>query len=505
MKKESKGISSSAVSREELPQGWSLAKISTLVHLVNGRAFKPSEWETSGLPIVRIQNLNNPEASFNYSTNKFNEKFLIDSGTLVFAWSGTPGTSFGAHIWKGGKAWLNQHIFKVVFDENLINKKYLRFAINQNLNEYINNAHGGAGLAHITKGKFDSSEIPLPPLAEQHRIVAKIEELFSDLDAGIASLKQAQAQLKTYRQAVLKYAFEGKLTAAWREQNKPEPAEKLLAQIKAEREKQYQQKLAEWQKASAESKNKKKPPKPQKPKESSPLTEAKLAELPQLPEEWIWGTVGEIASSMKNGIYKPKEIYSESGIACLRMYNIDNGRILWFDIKRMNLEEKEIDEYELKPGDLLVNRVNSRELVGKTALIPKTMERSVYESKNIRLRLTDRFVGAFVNYWFLLSANAFFNRNAQQTVGMASINQDQLGKMPLPICSLTEQHQIVQEIESRLSVCDKLEESIKESLHKAEALRQSILKMAFEGKLVPQNPNDEPAEKLLERIRADKS
>ncbi|RIK82151.1 restriction endonuclease [candidate division KSB1 bacterium] len=352
---------------------------------------------------------------------------------------------------------------------------------------------------------IEKSEISLPPLAEQHRIVTKIEELFSDLDAGIASLKQAQAQLKTYRQAVLKYAFDGKLTAAWREQNKPEPAEKLLAQIKAEREKQYQQKLAEWQKASAESKNKKKPPKPQKPKESSPLTEAKLAELPQLPEEWIWGTVGEIASSMKNGIYKPKEIYSESGIACLRMYNIDNGRILWFDIKRMNLEEKEIDEYELKPGDLLVNRVNSRELVGKTALIPKTMERSVYESKNIRLRLTDRFVGAFVNYWFLLSANAFFNRNAQQTVGMASINQDQLGKMPLPICSLTEQHQIVQEIESRLSVCDKLEESIKESLQKAEALRQSILKKAFAGKLVRQDPHDEPAEKLLERIRADKS
>ncbi|MGH7491615.1 MAG: restriction endonuclease subunit S [bacterium] len=163
MKKEKTDTSNLLLSTKELPQGWSSARISTLVHLVNGRAFKPSEWETSGLPIVRIQNLNNPEAPFNYSTNKFDEKFLIDIGTLVFAWSGTPGTSFGAHIWKRGKAWLNQHIFKMVFDENLINKKYLRFAINQNLNEYINNAHGGAGLAHITKGKFDSSEIPLPP------------------------------------------------------------------------------------------------------------------------------------------------------------------------------------------------------------------------------------------------------------------------------------------------------------------------------------------------------
>lgn len=271
---------------------------------------------------------------------------------------------------------------------------------------------------------IDNFPIDLPPLPEQHRIVDKIEELFSELDNGVENLKKAQAQLKTYRQAVLKYAFEGKLTEAWRRQNSPEPAEKLLEQIKAEREKQYQQQLKEWETACAQARKDgaKKPAKPQKPKDLSPLTDTELRELPELPEGWCWDKVGTLSMSMKNGIYKSEEFYAKNGTPCLRMYNIENGKIAWFDIKRMILSQDEIDEYELKSGDLLVNRVNSRELVGKTAIIKSLNEKSVYESKNIRLRIIDKINSAYINFWFLLYANGYFNKNAQQTVGMASIN-----------------------------------------------------------------------------------
>lgn len=194
--------------------------------------------------------------------------------------------------------------------------------------------------------------------------------------------------------------------------------------------------------------------------------------------------LGEHIESMKNGIYKPKEFYSDDGIACLRMYNIQNGKIDWFDIKRMNLNEEEIKEYELIVGDLLVNRVNSRELVGKAALIPEGIERCVYESKNIRVRFKNTLNIKFINYYFLFNASNYFSRNTQQTVGMASINQDQISKMPIPYTSIEEQHQIVSEIERRFSVADKLEQTIDESLKKAEQLRQSILKKAFEGRIV---------------------
>jgi type I restriction enzyme S subunit len=368
----------------------------------------------------------------------------------------------------------------------------------------------GTTFKEISGKAFSGLPIPFPPLAEQHRIVAKIEELFSDLDAGIKSLKKAAAQLKRYRQAVLKYAFEGNLTRQWRKQQGQalEPAVQLLKTIKKEREAKYREKMVAWEQAvaawQAKGKVGKKPAKPRPIKELPPLTEEELKELPELPEGWMWVKVVQLAQSMKNGIYKQANFYSLNGIPCLRMYNIENGKIKWIEIKRMILKNKEIEEYELRPNDLLVNRVNSRELVGKTALITNKFEKCVFESKNIRLRLMNLIKGEYVNYWFLIYANNYFISNAQQTVGMASINQDQLGNMPIPLISSLEQHQIVSEIESRLSVCDKLEEAVTESLKKAESLRQSILKKAFSGQLVPQDPNDEPAHLLLARIKKEK-
>ena len=156
-----------------VPKGWSRCTIGSVCKLVNGRAFKPTDWTQEGLPIVRIQNLNDPTAPFNRFDGEVRAQFLIDSGVLLFAWSGTPGTSFGAHIWNGGPAILNQHIFNVVFNESVIDKHFLRLAINQKLDELIDKAHGGVGLRHVTKGKVETTEIDIPPLDEQRRIVPR--------------------------------------------------------------------------------------------------------------------------------------------------------------------------------------------------------------------------------------------------------------------------------------------------------------------------------------------
>jgi type I restriction enzyme, S subunit len=190
---------------------WKRVRVGDTLRLVNGSAFKPTDWTKDGLPIVRIQNLNNLDASFNLTTRELPEKFKLRGGELLFAWSGTPGTSFGAHIWRGGEAWLNQHIFNVLFDENEWDKKFLQFAINQNLADYIRAAHGGAGLAHITKGKFEESQLFQPTPVEQRRIVAEIEKQFTRLEAGVAALRRVQANLKRYRAGVLKAACEGQL------------------------------------------------------------------------------------------------------------------------------------------------------------------------------------------------------------------------------------------------------------------------------------------------------
>lgn len=143
--------------------------------LQNGRAFKPSDWSEAGTPIVRIQNLNDESKPFNYCTFEVEKRFHIDSGDLLFSWSGTPGTSFGAFFWNRGKAFLNQHIFRVDV-KNGVDKNYLRYAINSKLDFIIDQAHGGVGLKHITKDKLESVEIPLPPLEEQKRIAAILDK-----------------------------------------------------------------------------------------------------------------------------------------------------------------------------------------------------------------------------------------------------------------------------------------------------------------------------------------
>jgi len=187
--------SQNLLSPEVAKYSWASIRIGDSLDLINGRAFKPTEWTKTGTPIVRIQNLNNPDAPFNYFQGELPAKFLLDDGDLLFAWSGTPGTSFGAHIWRGGKAWLNQHIFKVQFDESQFDKRFLQLAINQNLAEYIRAAHGGAGLAHITKGRFEESELPRPEIPDQRRIVAEIEKQFTRLEAGVAALRRVPKSL----------------------------------------------------------------------------------------------------------------------------------------------------------------------------------------------------------------------------------------------------------------------------------------------------------------------
>ena len=157
---------------------WPMVAIGEVCNLINGRAFKPQDWkpaDSGGLPIVRIQNLNAPDSEFNYYTGEVKDRYIINQGQLLFSWSGSRGTSFGAHIWNGGKAILNQHIFKVEFDQIQATRMYLLYALNRAVAEVEQNLHGGVGLVHITKGNLEKILIPVPALATQQAIVAEIE------------------------------------------------------------------------------------------------------------------------------------------------------------------------------------------------------------------------------------------------------------------------------------------------------------------------------------------
>lgn len=184
--------------RDSIPDGWQKMNIGEACTLVNGRAFKPSDWSKTGTPIVRIQNLNDPNAEFNYCSGIIEDKYWIDTGTLLFAWSGTPGTSFGAFIWAGGKAVLNQHIFQV-YPCAKISKQFLKCSFEGHMDEIIERAHGGVGLRHITKQELERIELLVPPMAVQDAFVAFARQS----DKSKFELEQALSELTaTYKRII---------------------------------------------------------------------------------------------------------------------------------------------------------------------------------------------------------------------------------------------------------------------------------------------------------------
>jgi type I restriction enzyme S subunit len=350
------------------------------------------------------------------------------------------------------------------------------------------NMTGSAGQLRVPANYMQQLSVPLPPLAEQQRIVAKIEELFTELDAGVEALQKLKAQLKRYRQAVLKHAFEGKLTEAWREAHKGElePASVLLERIRAERAKNAN--IGAHSRAPRT-----KAPRPYNMDTSS---------LPQLPEGWVWTTVEEITEMMQYGTSE-KAGNDSSGIPVIRMGNIQEGKLVLEGLKFFPKGGTQLEDFVLRDGDLLFNRTNSAELVGKTAVYKESHPESVFASYLIRVRVNRSAYNPYMLSYFINSSygRAYIASVVSQQVGQANVNSRKLSSMPIRLPPLAEQHQIVEEIERRFSIADEVEKAVEQSLKQAERLRQSILKRAFEGKLVPQDPNDEPANKLLERIK----
>jgi len=298
-----------------LPKGWSLASIGDLCRLINGRPFKPTEWATDGLPIIRIQNLNSPNASFNFFSGELDPKHLVQPGELVFAWSGTPGTSFGAHVWNGPPAALNQHIFRVIFEPSAIDRDFFRYAITSKLQELIGRAQGGVGLAHVTKGKFEGTKVPLPPLPEQRRIVAKIEALMARSRAAREALADIPALLDRYRQSTLKGALRGDLTIEWRNtyRDQIEASRQLFRDIREERKERWQRKV-----------------------QLKILPPIDSTHLDSLPESWEWCRMEEVGEVRLGRQRAPKHHQGLHMRPYLRVQNVFEDRLDLSDVMTMN-------------------------------------------------------------------------------------------------------------------------------------------------------------------------
>ena len=443
---------------ENLPDNWVVTQISEIWFTTSGGTPSRSNknYFSGNIPWLKSGELKNKP--INNSEEFISEEAVQQSNTKIIPKGALLIALYGATVGRLGilniDAAINQAICAIIPNPKVLTD-YLFWFLFSTRKDLLDQRKGGAQ-PNISQSQISNLKFPLPPLPEQHRIVAKLEELFTKLDVSVAELKKAKAQIKRYRQSVLKYAFEGKLTEQWRIANgelRNETAEELLSKIKEERKKALGKKYKE-------------------------LPPVDATNLPHLPEGWVWTCLGEIIT-----------VSSGSGLTSAHMKS--NGS---YAVYGGNGVSGYYDKYMFEERKLIIGRVGA-----KCGVVHITDPFSWVTDNALIVEFNNLDMKFLFYLIHVLNLNQHSVSTAQPVISGAKI-------YPIinPLPPLKEQQQIVSEIERHFSVADETEKIIDQSLKQAERLRQSILKDAFSGKLVPQDPNDPPASLLLEKIKAEK-
>ena len=420
------------------PRGWAHSKIGEIFNFIGGGTpskQEPSYWDGdicwASVKDVKGEYLFDTRDKITVNGVENSATNIAYPGDVILITRISPGKIITTRI----ETAINQDlkIVKPLYDAD---QTFVRYYF-QSIERQIIRKASGTTVLGITLNNLNELEIYLPPLPEQHRIVAKIEELFSELDKGVENLKLAQQQLKVYRQAVLKAAFEGKLTDDEFEYIRLENLTELITKGSSPRWQGFDYIQDETQLLFITSEN--------------------------VRENWI-------------DISKPK----------------------YLDLRFNEVQRRSV----LQPGDVLFNIVGAS--IGRAAVFCLSCVCNINQAVCVirtNKDISHNYLSLFLNSE--IAKREYLHKVVD--VARANLSLTDVANLNIPFVAKLRQEVIVAEIESRLSVCDKLEETIKHSLIQAESLRQSILKKAFAGELVPQDPNDEPAEKLLERIRAERS
>lgn len=407
-----------------LPKGWCECRYRDIGYLQNGYAFSSQQYTKEGINLVRISDIQNGRVDCTNCVKVKEEVdniFVVQKDDLLLAMSGATTGKIG--IYKDTKpAFLNQRVGNLkVYSTDVVCLQYRNYFFESQKKEIERLAYGGAQ-PNISKSMIENLSILLPPLAEQERIVEKIEELFSEIDEGIKNLKTAQLQLKQYRQSVLKSAFEGKLY-----------------------------KTTDWK-----------------------------------------SNILKAFVGFKQGLQvdvESQKDYCDKGYApFLRIVNYtqpSNSSFKYVPFSR---------SHYIQRNDIVIVRYGATAGfvgMGLEGVLANNLFKIEFDVNNI--------IPKFLYYYF--KYKYVFFKGITQGGAMPAISFNLVGNVSFSLPSLPEQECIVEEIEKRFEVADEMEKAIQESLEDAQKLKQSILKKAFSGQLVPQNPDDEPASVLLDRIK----
>ena len=459
-----------ASEKKPLPNSWSLTRIQDISETTSGGtpSRKNKEFFMGKIPWLKSGELAD-NLSIDSSEEAITEQALNNSSAKIIPKGSLLVALYGATVGKLGllamDAAINQAVCAILPYQS-VDSKYLFYYLSSYRKNFLNARKGGAQ-PNISQEIVKNAPIPLAPFAEQLRIVGKVEELFSFLNAGTDSLHKVQAQLKLYRQAVLKYAFEGKLTEEWRKAHKDqiEPAQKLIEYIK--QEKRNNSKYID-------------------------LPPINLSVLSKIPDKWTSVRLGEVLF-LSNERYNPITSENECFVG-LEHIASGTGKLLGFGKSSVTISTKN----RFKKGDLLYGKLRpylNKVWVANFDGVCST-DILVFKKNNF---ISNAYLAAF------LSNQDFVEYARQHMSGVQHprISYQVLSQYILPLPPFSEQVVIVDKIQRSFSIAELTKGSMQQVTKQAEILRQTILKTAFEGKPVPQDPADEPANKLLERIIAE--
>jgi type I restriction enzyme S subunit len=453
----------------ELPEGWALATVDELAETSLGKMLDAKQ-QTGQYPTPYLRNINVRWGSFDLSdvaemdvAPHELDRVLAQPGDVIACEGGEPGR---AAVWRGEPIAIQKALHRIRPAAG-ISPDYLAYVLRATAStKQLDRLFTGTTIKHLPQEKLRKVQVALAPKPEQERIVAAIEEAFSKLDAGEAGLRTVRQLLKRMRDAILTAAVTGRLVP---QDPTDTPATKLLADARAD--------------------------------------EIAVPAGESIPGGWAWALLGSVAA-IGGGIQKqPKRSPIRNRVPFLRVANVSRGRLDLSEVHEIELFDGELDRYGLVAGDLLVVEGNgSPDQIGRSALWRGEISPCVHQNHLIRVRPGSVLEPAFLElYWNSPSAARRVQALASSTSGLHTLSTGKLKTLPVVVPPPSEQLRIVTEVERQLSFVDACERAVDAGLARSAALRRSVLKAAFEGRLVLQDPSDEPASVLLERIRAERA
>lgn len=493
----------------KVPGSWKTVALAELCERLVDGSHNPPPAVESGKPMLSARNINDFRVLFDeyrfISESAFeleNARTQVAPGDVLLTIVGTIGRT--AVVAANHPPFALQRSVAVLKPRG-ISARYLAYALSSPEQQrwLTDNAKGTAQKGVYLK-TLGTAEIHVAPLAEQTRIVAKLEELLSDLDAGVAELKAAQKKLAQYRQSLLKAAVEGALTAAWRAQHQPtETGAQLLERILQERRARWEaRQLAKFKEQG------KTPPKDWQKKYPEPV-QPDTTGLPKLPPGWVWASGEQLCEFITKGTTPPKELdpRGQKTIPFLRVTNLtDRGELDLSDEVFVSVETHRgfLARSAVYPNDVLMNIVGPP--LGQVAVVPPTFAEWNINQAIAIFRAVEGVLPSFICRYLLSPvAQQWLKARSKTTAGQTNLTLEVCRSLPFPLPPKDEQQALLGSIETAMKALASQEQAIDHALQQSTAQRQNILRAAFSGQLVPQDPHDEPASALLERIRAERA